>query len=273
MAGIALGAFYNPHLARVILDTDGLSYLALADAPALHDPSWPQIKQRFTLLLHDYLGQLSEPLEPHELARAQGLLQDYRSPWAAEHLQRIRPTPSGPAAGANGHRRPALNYVFPPLYTEDFLDAYAANAAALQRHLGVPLALEPIPSYLPPTLPQMPETEFVSRLLERTSCQLLLDLPHLVLSARRLARLPQDFLAELPLERVIELHVAGLAWDADLDEDWMAPVPPSDDILDLAEQAVSRSPNLRAVTFDAYSPSLTADVFREAIHGLRARFG
>jgi hypothetical protein len=67
--------------------------------------------------------------------------------------------------------------------------------------------------------------------------------------------------------------VAGLAWDADLDEDWMAPVPPSDDILDLAEQAVSRSPNLRAVTFDAYSPSLTADVFREAIHRLRARFG
>jgi uncharacterized protein (UPF0276 family) len=266
-SSIGIGAFYNPHLAPVILDSDGITYLALADAPGPHDPYWPEISGRFTLLLHDYLGQLSEPLEQEDLVRARSLVDSYRSPWAAEHLQRIRPT------GLNGNRPPSLNYVFPPLYTEDLLDAYVQNASALQDHLGVPLALEPIPTYLKLNVPQLPETEFVCQLLERTGCHLLLDIAHLVLSARALARSPRELLAELPLDRVIEIHIAGLAWDADLEETWIAPVPPPDDILELAEFAASRCSNLRAVTFDAYSPSLTAATFREAIHRLRARFG
>src|SRR5205823_7198803 len=127
-ASLAIGAFYNPHLAPVILDSDEISYLAVADSPSPHDPHWPAIQQRFTLLLHDHLGQLSEPLQDDELTRARALLNRYRSPWAAEHLQRIRPT------AVNGHPARSLNYVFPPLYTEDFLDDYARNAATLREH-------------------------------------------------------------------------------------------------------------------------------------------
>ena len=273
---IGIGAFYNPHLAPVILDTDGIAYLALADAPGLHDPHWSEIKTGFTLLLHDYLGQLSEPLEPQTVARAQSLVEDYGSPWAAEHLQRIHArsfATSSPTGSFSAPRHASLNYVFPPLYTEDFLEAYAQNAAGLQRQLGVPLALEPIPSYLQMPVPQMSEVEFVRQLIERTSCHLLLDIPHLMISARRLARSPRDLLGELPLDRVIEIHVAGLVWDDDLEETWMAPVPPPDDVLDLAEAAAAQCSQLRAVTFDAYSPSLTAETFTEAIERLKSRFG
>jgi uncharacterized protein (UPF0276 family) len=269
-SAIGIGAFYNPHLAPVILDTKGITYLALADPPSPYDPYWPRIHERFTLLLHDYLGQLSEPLDRDELTRARSLAESYRTPWAAEHLQRIHCTPT---SAGGGQPRRSLNYVFPPLYTEDFLEAYVQNATALQQHLGVPLALEPIPSYLQVVTPQLSETEFVSRLLERTDCSLLLDLAHLSLSARSLARSPRDLLTELPLHRVIEIHVAGLAWDADLEETWIAPLPPPDDILDLTEYAASRCNNLRAITFDAYSPSLTASSFGEAVHRLQARFG
>jgi uncharacterized protein (UPF0276 family) len=265
---VSIGAFYNPHLASVLLESKEITHLALADAPAPHDPWWPQIKPRFTLLLHDYLGQLSEPLQEHELARARDLLERYESPWAAEHLQRIHTEALSSAGPAY-----ALDYVLPPLYTEDLMEAYARNARALREHLGVPLALEPIPTYLSVDVPQMSEAEFVHQVLEQSGCHLLLDIAHLILSARRIGRSASELLIELPLDKVIEIHIAGLAWDDDLEETWIAPVPPSREILELAEEAAARSANLRAVTFDAFSPALTAEILQEAVRLLHERFG
>jgi uncharacterized protein (UPF0276 family) len=269
MAGsIGIGAFYNPHLASVIFESEHLTHLALADSPSIHDPSWPEIKQRFCLLLHDYLGQLSEPLNRDELARAKELRDRYQSPWAAEHLQRVH------TAATNGEGpRFSLDYVLPPLYTEDFMAAYASNARALREHLGVPLALEPIPTYLPVDVPQMSEPEFVHEVIERSGCHLLLDIAHLVLSARRTGRAASELLNELPLDKVIEIHVAGLAWDGDLGETWIAPVLPSREILDLVEDAAARTNNLRAVTFDAFSPALSTETFHDGVQLLHERFG
>lgn len=264
---IGIGAFYNPHLAPVIFESEHLTHLALADAPSLHDPWWPRVKERFCLLLHDYLGQLSEPLNGDELARAKVLRDQYQSPWAAEHLQRVHTD----ATNGEGPRF-ALDYVLPPLYTQDFMEAYASNARALREHLGVPLALEPIPTYLPLDVPQMSEPEFVHEVLERSGCHLLLDIAHLLLSARRTGRSASELLSELPLEKVIEIHVAGLAWDDDLEETWIAPVLPSREVLDLAEEAAGRASSLRAVTFDAFSPALSAETFQEAVQLLHERF-
>ena len=267
MAPLSIGTFYNPHLGREILETSGIDHLALADSPSPHDPWWPQVRQRFTLLLHDYLGQLSEPLSTQELRRARRLREEYGSPWAAEHLQRIRSTgPAGDGAEA------FLDYVFPPLYTEDLLADYVRNARRLREYLEVPLAIEPIPRYLVLDIPQMSEAEFLRRFCDQSGCDLLLDIPHAVLSAQFLERDVQSFLLELPLDRVIEIHVAGLAFDADLGEFWIAPVLPEPDLLDLAELAAAHAPRLRAVTFDAFSPTLQAKTLLSGVRLLRERF-
>ena len=269
MTRLSLGAFYNPHLAEAILATaDEIDHLALADAPHPTDRSWPQIRQRFTLLVHDYLGQLSEPLTIHQLDRARTLVEQYQSPWAAEHLQRIHPT----LVQSEGRPDVSLDYVFPPLYTEDLLQDYVHNVRVLQSHLGVPLAIEPIPTYLQLDLPQLSEAAFLHRLCEESGCFLLLDIPHAMISARTYGRDPASFVQELPLQRVIEMHVAGLAFNADLQRPWIAPLAPDKDLLDLAELGASHAPGLRAITFDAFSPSLQADTFLEGMHLLRERF-
>jgi hypothetical protein len=77
---------------------------------------------------------------------------------------------------------------------------------------------------------------------------------------------------DLPLDRVIELHVAGLAFNADLGDSWIAPVLPDQSILDLAEFAAARAPRLRAVTFDAFSPTLDADTLHAGVRLLHERF-
>src|SRR5262245_31860114 len=92
---LSIGAFYSHHMAAATLDSHGLiQHLAMADPPRPDDPHFAGIRGRFVLLLHDFLGQLSEPLEGTALERAQSLARLYASPWAAEHLQRVHTTRS-----------------------------------------------------------------------------------------------------------------------------------------------------------------------------------
>ncbi len=257
-----VGAFYNAHLGAELAAATGggIDHLAMADPPAPSDPHWPAIKRRYTLLLHDYLGQLSEPLDERAIERARSLAAQYETPWVAEHFQCLH-TEDGTYN---------LNYVFPPLYTEEFLTRFVANANALQARLDQPLVMENIPGFFDVRASQMPEPVWLRRFFEATGAGFLLDLPHVWLEAHYRGVAPEAWLAEFPLEHVVELHVAGVEDDSDLGGPWIAPVSPSDAMLDFMALAAARCPGARAVTFDAFSPSLAADVLFASVERIRA---
>lgn len=259
MPDIAVGAFYNPHLGRELAEADGIDHLAMADPPAASDSWFPKIRERYRLLLHDYLGQLSEPLDERSIQRARSLAELYRSPWVAEHFQCLH-TEDGVYS---------LNYVFPPLYTEEFLGRFVRNANALKARLDQPLVMENIPGFFDVKASQLPEPVWLRRFFEATGVGFLLDLPHVWLEAHYHDLEPERWLAEFPLEHVVELHVAGVAPDADLGGPWIAPVEPSQPMLDFMAHAVDRCPQAKAVTFDAFSPSLTADVLVRSVERIR----
>src|SRR3989454_749224 len=181
MSDIWVGAFYNPHLGADLARATGIDHLAMADPPAPSDPHWPAIKQRYTLLLHDYLGQLSEPA------------------------------------------RKNTTTVSPPLYTEEFLPRFVANAKALQARLDQPLVMENIPGFFDVKASQLPEPVWLRRFFDETGAGFLLDLPHVWLEAHYRGVKPAAWLAEFPLEQVVELHVAGVEQDEDLQGPWIAP--------------------------------------------------
>ena len=261
---LQVGCFYNPHLARETLASAHLiDHLSMADPPRAEDRYFDRIASSFTHLLHDFIGQLSEPLDLHAIGRARDLLARYRSPWAAEHLQRVHTTDGGHA----------VDYVFPPLYTEDLLADYGANARSLREALGLPLAIEPIPTWLRLDIPQMQEGEFLRRFFEQSGCDFLLDIPHALITARAERREPREFIATLPLDRVIEIHVAGTSHDPVLDDDWIGVSPPAAEILDLMLFAAERTPRLAAVTYDSFSRSLTAATQLTALTAIRERLG
>jgi uncharacterized protein len=263
MAQLQVGAFYNPHLGEALATAAGIDHLAMADPPRGDDSWWPVIRERYTLLLHDYLGQLSEPLDEHAIQRARSLAELYRTPWVAEHFQCLH-TEDGTYN---------LNYVFPPLYTEEFLNRFATNAAALQARLDQPLVMENIPGFFDVAASRIPEPVWLRRFFDRTGLGFLLDLPHVWLEAHYHGVDPKVFLAEFPLDRVVELHVAGVTEDPDLAGPWIAPTAPSDEMLDLMTHAVARCPNAKAVTFDAFSPTLTAEVLLASVARIRQALG
>ncbi len=261
---LSIGAFYNPHLAEPLLQAAHVvDHLSMADPPAPGDSAFSHIRDLFPLLLHDYLGQLSDPLSEHALTRARQLQAMYQGPWVAEHFQCLHTQDGGRT----------LDYVFPPLYTEEFLDRFVANARVLRQAVSAPLVMENIPGFFALDYAQMTEAEFLCRFFDQTGCGLLLDLPHIWLAAHYSGRNPRDYLRGFPLDRVVELHVAGLEEDRDLEGPWIAPTPPTQEILDLAVWVAERAPGLRAVTFDAFAPGLTADVLLRSVEATRAAFG
>jgi uncharacterized protein (UPF0276 family) len=102
---------------------------------------------------------------------------------------------------------------------------------------------------------------------------MLLDVAHAWLSAHYAAIPPREFVAGLPLDRVVELHVAGVEPDRDLGGPWIGAAVPDAELLDLALYAAERAPDLRAVTFDAFSTALTAETLRAGVVAIRERFG
>lgn len=261
---LSIGTFYNPHLAPFTLEhSDFIDHLAMADPPAADDQFFPQIQGVFPLLLHDYLGQLSDPLSDFALQRARELQDRYCSPWVAEHFQCLH----------TQDRSRSLDYVFPPLYTEEFLRRFCENALVLQKAVNAPLVMENIPGFFSVRRAQMTEAEFLTRFFEQTGCGFLIDIPHIWLAAYYRGIDPQEYLQDFPLGRVVEIHVAGVEFDRDLQGPWIAPTPPTDDILKLALWVAERAPQLRAVTVDVFSPGVTAAQLGDSMRRTRAAFG
>jgi uncharacterized protein (UPF0276 family) len=260
---LSIGTFYNPHLAQFVLNhAELIDHLAMADPPAANDEFFPQIQQRFPLLLHDYLGQLSDPLSEFSLQRARALQDRYQSPWVAEHFQCLH----------TQDRSRSLDYVFPPLYTEEFLQRFCENALVLRDTVGAPLVMENIPGFFSVRRAQMSEAEFLRRFFAQTGCGFLIDVPHIWLAAYHRGINTQQYLADFPLDRVVEIHVAGVEYDRDLQGPWIAPTPPNAEILDLACWVAERAPKLRAVTVDVFSPTVTANQLEDSMKRTRTAF-
>jgi uncharacterized protein len=103
----------------------------------------------------------------------------------------------------------ALFDLLPLPFHEASVEHAAARARRASELLGRPLVLENITCYA--WMPQgtMDEPTFLTRVLERSGCGLLLDLNNLYLNARNHGLDALALLERLPLGRVRQIHLAG----------------------------------------------------------------
>lgn len=189
----------------------------------------------------------------------------------------------------------AFGTYLPPLYTETSAVVVADNIALVQRALDVSWETAPQgpPLFLLEMAPltyfsagDLEVPQFFRRVTDRVACGLVLDIGHLWTVYRygrvgqhaSLEQFAERFLDEFPLERVVEIHVAGLAErEAEVLSDaavahpaWIdaheAPIPSV--LWDLLEQTLAHSKltHLRAVALevDNKDVALIADEFRQA---------
>jgi uncharacterized protein len=102
-----------------------------------------------------------------------------------------------------------IGQLTPLWFTEESLDIVCRNVNQIKAHTDTPFLLENITYYFPIPFSEMTEAEFITRVLERTDCGMLLDVNNVHINSINLGYDPHEFLKSLPLERVVQLHIAG----------------------------------------------------------------
>jgi len=156
------------------------------------------IGERWPLTVHGVglsLGGERRPDREH-LARLRVLLVRHPALWFSEHL------------AWSSHGRVCVPDLLPVAYDEANLSRIVSHVQQVQEFLGRQILIENPSTYLPWADPRA-ETGFLSELVARSGCGLLLDLNNVVVSCHNHGCSPQRYLDEAPLHAVRQFHLAG----------------------------------------------------------------
>jgi len=143
------------------------------------------------------------PLNPEHLARLATLIERYQPHSFSEHL------------AWSSHGPVFLNDLLPLAYDNATLQRVCEHVDQVQSSLKRTMLLENPSTYLQFQRSTLDETDFISEVIRRTGCGLLLDVNNVYVSCINHQRNPLSYLEALPLHAVGEIHLAGFAEDTD----------------------------------------------------------
>jgi uncharacterized protein (UPF0276 family) len=158
-----------------------------------------RIAERYPIVTHGLtlsVGAIDEP-DPAYLSALKVEVERLASPWHSDHL----------CFSSSGER--VLHELLPLKFSVENLQRVAERARRMAGLLERPFALENITYYVHPGKPELTELQFLQGVLEASDVRLLLDVNNVYVNAQNHGFDPYAFIAGLPLERVVEIHVAG----------------------------------------------------------------
>jgi uncharacterized protein (UPF0276 family) len=166
-----------------------------------------RIRARYPLSLHGVGLSIGgdQPLDKTHLDRLRRLLDRYDPESFSEHL------------AWSSHETVFLNDLLPIPYTRRTLRRVCEHIDEVQESLGRRMLLENPSTYVAFEQSRMSEVDFLSEIVERTGCGLLLDVNNVFVSAINHAYDAIAYLDGFPVEHVGEIHLAGFAEDTDED--------------------------------------------------------
>ena len=156
-------------------------------------------RARYPLLTHGLtmaFGSIA-PFDATYLRELRALLEDLEVPWQSDHLC---------FAGVDGM---FAHDLLPLPWSRECIDVVVDRVRQAQDALGLPIAIEHISYYAEAPGGTMGELEHLVEILERADAKLLLDVNNVFVNSQNHGFDPRRFIDALPLERVVQLHVAG----------------------------------------------------------------
>jgi uncharacterized protein (UPF0276 family) len=141
----------------------------------------------------------TDPLDYDYLRELRELARRTNAHWLSDHLCWTG------VAGKNTHD------LLPLPYSEEALRHVITRVRAVQDFLERPLILENPSTYVEFAAQGLSEWEFLAALVDATDAGILLDVNNVVVSAHNHGFDPKTYVDGLPLERVVQFHVAGHA--------------------------------------------------------------
>ncbi|MGW1719549.1 DUF692 domain-containing protein [Streptomyces sp. NPDC002156] len=179
------------------------------------------------------LGGADRPAEDRLTALAERA-EALGSPLVTEHIAFVR-------AGGSLTASPLLEagHLLPVPRTRDALDVLCENVRIAQAALPVPLAVENIAALIAWPGEELTEGQFLYELADRTGVRLLIDVANLHTNHVNRGEDPARALAELPVEAIAYVHVAGgFERDGVWHDSHAHPIP--DTVLDILTNLASR---------------------------------
>jgi len=102
-----------------------------------------------------------------------------------------------------------LNDLLPVPLNRESLAVVADNVSAMQDYLGRKILIENPSAYMAFTSTDMPETEFLTVLADKTGCGLLLDVNNVFVSGKNMGWSVEGYLKDVPSSIIGEIHLAG----------------------------------------------------------------
>jgi len=138
-----------------------------------------------------------DPLDFGYLKQLKALTKITKTPWVSDHLC------WGRLPGAHYHD------LLPLPYTKEVINYVAERARIVQDYLELPFALENLSSYVAFKKDEMPEWDFYSAVVEKADIFMMLDVNNIYVSSRNHGFSPSEYYNNIPLDRVIQIHIAG----------------------------------------------------------------
>lgn len=158
-----------------------------------------QIAERYPIVMHGVSMSVgsSDPINFDYLKKLKALAARTRARWISDHLCWTG------VSGINTHD------LLPMPYTDESLQHVAERVRVISDYLERPVFLENPSTYLEFAQSTWAECDFLAELARRSGCGLLLDVNNVYVSAFNHGFDPFRYIDRLPVDRVVQIHLAG----------------------------------------------------------------
>lgn len=201
--GIGIG-LRIPHYEDIFTKKPDIDWFEIISENFMVDGGKPiqhleQVLDTYTVVQHGVSLAIGNPmpLDFDYLKRLKALTKKTKTPWLSDHLC------WGRLPGAHYHD------LLPLPYTKEVINFVAERAKIVQDYLELPFALENLSSYVAFKQDEMPEWDFYTAIVEKADIYMMLDVNNIYVSSRNHGFDPKEYYNNLPLERVLQIHLAG----------------------------------------------------------------
>jgi uncharacterized protein (UPF0276 family) len=260
--GIGIG-LRVPHYAHILSQKPACDWFEIISENYMVDGGRPlevldSILEQYRVVQHGvsmYFGSVTPPDRQH-LLRLRNLVRRTRTPFVSDHLC------WGSVDGNYTHD------LLPMPYTFEAVKKTAQRIKAVRDFLEVPICVENVSSYAEFHQSEMTEWQFLSEVVERADCGILLDVNNIYVSSQNHNFNPYDYLDNIPHQRVGQMHIAGHSkFEKYILDTHDHPV--LDPVWKMYAHAIKRcGPTSTLLEWDAHIPSFQ-EVHREALKARR----
>lgn len=201
--GIGVG-LRTPHYPEILGHWPAVSWFEVLSENYMRTRGRPlevldQIAERYPVVMHGVSLSIgsTDPLDWDYLRELRALRDRIGARWVSDHLCWTG------VSGRNTHD------LLPLPLTEESLLHTAKRVRQVQDFLEAPLVLENPSTYLSFRGDALREWEYLKSLVELSGARLLLDVNNVYVSARNHGFDAEEYLAGLPMDAVVQIHLAG----------------------------------------------------------------